>query len=193
MRRALYFVLVVLGASLTLPVTPVFGTCIHRQHQLIAQGPSPSGKRWTVTSTVHNNVGCHSWFLELDIRPNGTARGSSAWGWSIPVGGHLSSRFTIDAQDDIGDASRTFYGVVGARVRAISLQKTNGEILTIHPRLPPAGLRKRFVWLRDLRYFVRYYPRGPRGKVARLLDSRGRLIARVHGQEGGFAGLGGVL
>jgi hypothetical protein len=143
-------------------------------------------------ATVHNNGSCRNWFLEMDIRPNGTPRGSWAWGWSIPAGSHLSDRFTINAGDEPADSSRTFYGVVGARVRALGLRTTRGKLLMLHPKLPPPGLRRRFVWLRNLRYFVRFYPRGERVRVARLLDSHGRLIAKIRGQEGEFAGLGGV-
>jgi hypothetical protein len=142
MRRGLYLLLVLASASIVLPVAPGFGACIHRQHHLIAKGPSPSGKQWRVTATIHNNGSCRARLFQMDFRPSGTLRGSSSWGWSIPAGGHLSDKFTISAQDDSAGPKRAFYGTAGARVRTIVLTTSTGERLTVHPNLPPRPLRE---------------------------------------------------
>jgi hypothetical protein len=185
MRRGLYFLLGLTSVYLLL-VAPAFGACIHRQHHLIAQGPSPSGKRWTVTAMIHNNGSCEAWLLGIDVRPSGTPRGSSSWGWSIQAGGHLSNGFTISARDENDGSVRTFYGAAGERVRTIVLMMSNGENLTIHPKLPRMQFRKRFVWLRNMRYFVRYYPPGHHVRAATLLNSRGEVIEKRGGEEGSF-------
>jgi hypothetical protein len=61
------------------------------------------------------------------------------------------------------------------------------EHIVVHPKLPPPALRERFVWLRNVRYFVRYYPPGEHVRVARLLNAQGELIGVVRGSEGDFS------
>jgi hypothetical protein len=185
MRRPLYLLVLV---ACMLAAAPAFGACTAREHHSVATGRSPSGKAWTVTATVHNDSSCDFWLLEMDFRPSGTLRGGSNWGWQIPAGGHLSNRFTISAQDETTDFDRAFYGAVSGRVRTIVLTMSSGERLTIHPKPPPQQLRRRFVWFRNMRYVVRYYPSGEHVEVARLLNSRGELISKARGLEGEFQG-----
>lgn len=161
--------------------------CIHRQAHLIAAGRSPSHKRWTVTASVRNNGSCRSWLLSMDFRPSGTLRGSSRWGWRIPAGGHLQSNFTMNAQDEGAGRSRAFYGATGARVKAVELTMSNGGHLVVHPKLPSLAQRRRFVWLRDVRYFVRYYPLGEHVLTAKLLNVQGEIIGVLRGSEGEFS------
>lgn len=160
--------------------------CIHRQEHSIAEGRSPNGKHWTVTASIRNNGNCRTWLFSLDFRPSGTLRGSSRWGWRIPAGGHLSRVFMIKAQDESAGSDRVFYGAVGKRVKTIELTMSKGKRIVAHPKLPPMALRERFVWLRNVRYFLRYYPAGEHVGVARLFDARGGLIDVVRGSEGEF-------
>ncbi len=162
--------------------------CIHPQKHLIAEGKNPNGKRWTVTGSVHDNGSCRSWLFSMDFRPSGTLKGSSRWGWRIPAGGHLSIKFTINAQDESAGSVRAFYGAVGKRVKTIDLTTSTEKHIIVHPKLPPPALRERFVWLRNVRYFVRYYPLGEQVGVARLLNAHGGLIGVVRGgSEGDFS------
>jgi hypothetical protein len=167
--------------------TALANRCIHRQQHLIADGRNPNGKRWTVTASVHNNGSCRSWLFSMDFRPSGTVRGSSRWGWRIPSGGHLSAKFTINAQDESAGSSRVFYGAVGKRVKSVGLTMSKGGRVVVHPKLPPLALRRRFVWLRNVRYFVRYYPPGDHVQTARLLNAQGGLLKVVRGSEGEFS------
>lgn len=164
------------------------GTCVQSQHQLIAGGHSPAGKPWTITGTIRNNGGCNDWLFGMEFSPAGASAGSWRGAWGIPAAGHLSDNFTISARDESEGSERAFSGAAGVRVKTVMLTTSNGERLTIHPKLPPNRLRKRFVWLRNVRYFMRYYPTGQHAKVAKLFDSRGKLIYVVQGQEGGFDG-----
>lgn len=166
----------------------VAAQCIHRQKHLVADGKSPSGRQWTVTASIRDNGGCSTWLFSMDFRPSGTLRGSSRWSWRIPAGGHLSKKFTIDAQDESAGPNRAFYGAVGGRVKIIVLTTSNGKRLTVHPKLPSLALRERFVWLRNVRYVLRYYPSDQHVRVARLFNAQGDLVGRVGGSEGEFAG-----
>jgi hypothetical protein len=161
--------------------------CTHPQKQLIAEGKSPSNKLWAVTAAVQNNGSCRTWLFSMDFRPSGGQRGSSRWAWRIPPGGHLSNKFTINAQDESAGSDRAFYGAVGARVRAIELIMNKGKRIVVHPKLPPLAMRERFVWLRNVRYVLRYYPAGEHVHVARLLNARGGLIDVARGSEGEFS------
>jgi hypothetical protein len=161
--------------------------CIHRQKHLVAGGRSPSGKRWTVTASVRNNGSCRTWLFSMDFRPSGTLRGSSRWSWRIPADGHLPMKFTINAQDESAGSGQAFYGAVGAHVKTIDLVMSKGEHTVVHPKLPPLALRKRFVWLRNVRYVLHYYAAGERVRIARLFDTRGGLIDVVRGSEGEFS------
>lgn len=174
------------------PATPqpesASGTCVKSQRQLIARGHSPAGAPWTVTGTIRNTGGCKYWLFGMEFVPAGKSAGSWRGAWAIPPRSRLSDRFTIGAWDEFEESERAFSGVSGARIRTVVVTTSNGERLTIHPKLPPDRLRRRFVWLRNVRYFMRYYPTGQHAKVARLFDSHGKLIHTVQGQEGGFTG-----
>jgi hypothetical protein len=84
------------------------------------------------------------------------------WGWGtgIPAGGHLSQRFTMDVADHLQEdgAWRVFSGSVGGDLAKVMATLSNGKRLSIKPRSVQASLRRKVVWLRNVRYFVQYYP-----------------------------------
>jgi hypothetical protein len=166
------------------------GKCISSQHQLVAQGRGPSGSPWTITGSIRKNDGCDSWLLGMEFRPTGGVPGSTSWGWGIPVGGHLSQAFTIDAQDEVASSGRAFYGTVGGNVRTVKVQMSGGQPLILHPKLPAQHLRKQFVWLQNMRYLMRFHPAGSHPEVVTLLGSDGQVIEKVTGLEGEFSGPG---
>ena len=164
--------------------------CIRPQKHLIADGRSPSERHWTVTAAIRNNGSCRAWLFSIDIRPSGTLRGSSRWAWMIPAGGHLSTTFTMDAQDEGAGSDRAFYGVVGSRVKTIELTMSRGRRIVVHPKLPPLDLRERFVWLRSMRYAIRYYTAEKHVRAVRLFNARSELIEMVRGWDGEFSSPG---
>jgi hypothetical protein len=190
----------VVGVLLAFLISAVFGhvaiasstlaakQCIHPQKHLIAEGKNPNDKHWTVTGLIHDNGSCQSWLFSMDFRPSGTLKGSSRWGWRIPAGGHLSPEFTMNAQDESAGPIRVFYGAVGSRVKTIDLTTSTDKHIIVHPKLPPQALRERFVWLRNVRYIVRYYRPGEHVRAARLLNAQGGQIGVVRGgSEGDFS------
>lgn len=89
-------------------------------------------------------------------------QGATNWSWAtgIPVGGHLSRRFEISASDNLLEdgSSGVFSGTVNGEVAKIVLTLSNNKHLVIRPKSPPPHLRHKVVWLRNVRYFVEYYP-----------------------------------
>ena len=185
-----YFLLVYLlpGFGGSTQGATVSAPCTQRQQQSIAKGRSPSGSRWSIAARISNDGSCRNWLLDMDFVPSGGRRGRWTVGWGIPADGHLSSGFTIGALDEASVSERVFMGVVGARVRSVIVTNSKGDRLKIHPKLPSAPLRKRLGWLRNMRYFIRYYPRGQHARVVKLLDADGRVIYAARGEEGEFTG-----
>ena len=178
----------VLAAFIVLLVfAPVAGaSCIRRHSVPIASGLSPSAETWTVEGTIGNNGSCREWIFGMEFNlPKAINWG---WGTGIPANGHLSSDFNIDASDDlVEDGSyRVFSGSAGGDVAKLVATLSNGKHLVIHPKSPPAPLRSRVAWLRNVRYFVDYYP--PTGFVSSvsLLSASGQLLYRVSGSGGEF-------
>lgn len=172
--------------------------CIQREQ--VARGISPHHIPWGVFGSLRPNGGdCSTWLLGFEFRPQkgpyqppwehgatgAPMPGSFSWQWEVPSGGSLPSDFVLNARDEYEGSERTFAGAAGIHAKEITLALTNGHRLTIHPRLPSLGLRKRFVWLRNLRYFVQYYSRGAHVKLATVRNANG-VIARIKGQQGSF-------
>lgn len=109
------------------------------------------------------------------------------WGWStgIPAGGYLASSFNIDASDDLQEdgAWRVLSGSVAGDVAKVMATLSNGKRLIIKPRSAPASLRRKVAWLKNVRYFVQYYP--PTGFVtsASLFSTSGQLLYRTSGSQ----------
>lgn len=165
-------------------------TCIRPQRHLVAQGQGPSGSPWTITGTISKNGGCDSWLIGMEFRPTGGVAGSTSWRWGVPAGGHLSQAFTVDAQDEVAGSGRAFYGTVGGSVPTVKVQMSDGKLLVLHPKLPAHHLRKQFVWLREMRYFMRFHSAGAQAKIVTLLGNDGRVIEKLTGLEGEFSGPG---
>ncbi|HEU5064060.1 MAG TPA: hypothetical protein VFT79_13055 [Solirubrobacterales bacterium] len=160
--------------------------CIKRHEVRIASGTSPNGWKWTVDGTIDNNGrgNCRGWLFGMDFNLEGAAN----WGWGtgIPAGGHLSRHFGISASDDLlEDGSyRIFSGSVSGEAAKVLITLSNNKRVTIRPKSPPAHLRQKVVWLRNVRYFVEYYrPEGFVTGVA-IFSASGQLLYRDKSFEG---------
>jgi hypothetical protein len=65
---------------------------------------------------------------------------------------------------------------------------SSGGSLTIRPALPAKKLREKFVWLRNVRYAMRFYPAGAHATKVTLYSADGRVVERVKSIEGAFTG-----
>jgi hypothetical protein len=185
MRRwpiPLLFVMV----ALLIVVSAAEAACIKRHEVRIASGTSPSGWNWTVDGIIGNNGerNCREWLFGMDFELQGAAN----WGWAtgIPAGGHLGRGFDISASDDLlEDGSyRVFSGSVSGEVAKVLVTLSNNKRVTIRPRAPSERLRRKVVWLRNVRYFVEYYP--PEGFVTGVatFSASGQLLYRDKSFEG---------
>lgn len=185
MRRGPILAIAAAAAFLTF-VTAASAGCIHRHSVPIASGTSPSGEPWTVEGTISSNGNCREWLFGMEFE----LQGAINWGWvtGIPAGGHLARNFNMDASDDLqADGSeRVFSGTVAGDVAKVVATLSDGKHLAIQPQSPSAQLRRQVVWLRNVRYFVQYYP--PEGFVTSvsLLSSSGQLLYRTTGTDGSF-------
>lgn len=190
LAAAFLFVFYVLPAVSASSDSGGSGNCIQPQQQLIDRGLNPSGDPWTITATIRKNAGCANWLFGSKFVPAGKVRGSFSFGWGIPSGGHLSDAFTIDARDESSNSERVFGGAVGGRVTRIVVQMSNGGPLTIHPKLPARRLREKFVWLRNVRYAMSFYPAGAHATKVTLYSADGKVVERLSPIEGAFSGPG---
>jgi hypothetical protein len=171
---------ILLALAALLLFAPIAGArCIKSHDVRIASGTSPNGLSWTVNGTIKNNGGgCGDWLFGLDF----DLEGAATWGWAtgIPAGGHLGRRYDISASDDLLEdgSSRVFSGSVSGEVVKVMLTLSNNRHLTIRPQSPPKQLRQKVVWLRNIRYFVDYYP--PEGFVTGVAEfsASGQLLYR---------------
>lgn len=178
MGRKPVFILAWVLALLVLASTAQAG-CIKRHKVHIASGTSPSGWTWTVDGSIGKNGGsCHEWLFGMDFM----LEEAGSWGWAtgIPAGGHIGPDFHIEASDELlEDGSyRVFSGTVNGEVSKVVITLSNNEHLTIRPKSPSASLRRKVVWLRNVRYFVDYYP--PKGFVTGVatFNASGQLLYR---------------
>ncbi len=178
------------AVSAPIGAAPAASSCSFSQHQLVDEGKGLGGDYWTIKGAVRNSDGCNRWLLAMEFRPTGGRPGSSLWRWAIPAGGHLSNSFTISAQDQAAGTVRAIFGTVGARISRVVAKMSQTKALEIHPKLPARALRQRFAWLRNMRYFILFYPAGREVKSVTLLGDNGDVVEKLGGQEGSFEGPG---
>lgn len=159
------------------------------QRRAFGDGPIPGGGRWSATGDVRSNGGCTNWLFGVNFVPFGTVPGSWRGAWDIPAGGHLPDRFTISAQDEASKSVRAFSGIVGARVKEIELHVgPSGGTVVVRPRLPSSELRRKYSWLRNFRFFVRFLPTSSPIRVAKLINAKGEVMLSERPFEGIFEG-----
>jgi len=149
-------------------------------------------RSWRIKASREKNGDCSAWLLKVQFLPQGISRGSWTGGWAISAHGHLPTTATIGAGDYGEDDGRSVGGVTGIHVRTVVLKLSGGDTMVVHPKKPHGRLLTSFVWLRDLRYFLRFYPAGEHVKMAKLFDAHGKRLSTVHSEEGvleGFMGL----
>jgi hypothetical protein len=137
-----------------------------------------------VKASIGNNGSCREWLFGMDFDLEGVGYWGSSTG--IPAGGHLGRGYQIDAADNLLEdgSDRVFSGIVNGEVAKVLVTLSNNKHLAIHPRSAPYSLRRRVIWLRNVRYFVDYYP--PEGFVTGVatFNASGQLLYRDKTFEG---------
>jgi hypothetical protein len=177
MRRSLLLLLAVAAAAMAL-AQPA-GACIKRHEVPIAKGTSPTGWGWSVKGSIGPNGGrCRDWLFGMNFNLEGAVGWGSSTG--IKPGSSYGGHPEVNASDYLlSDGSdRVFSGFVGGEVTRVLVTLSNNKHLVIHPKLPRPKLRRHVPWLRDVRYFVRYYR--PEGFVTGVasFDRAGLLVSR---------------
>jgi hypothetical protein len=176
------------GAVLAIGATNQKGAtapdCIHSKPQKVSSGIGPKGIPWGIRATVKPNDSCKSWLLSVSFLP--FAKKGPSWrsGIGIEKGGILPSDFAVRAQDIEGPAASAFSGLTGSSMRKIIVRTGDGDSWAIRPRPVSRTLQSHFVWLRGLRYFMRFYPLGAHVTSIVVKDSRGKVAYR--GRRGAF-------
>lgn len=183
-RRGLTVIVFALFAAVVFAL-PAEAACIKRHRVRIASGESPSGWKWTVDGTIGNNGNhCHDWLFGMDF----SLEGAVDWGWGtgIPAGGHLSRRFELESTDYLLEdgSERVVAGSVSGEVAKVLFTLSDNKRLTVYPKAPPRALRQKVEWLRDVRYFVDYYPPEAFVTGVATFNSSGQLLYRDKTYEG---------
>ena len=175
-RRSLLILAVTIGVLAVAPAADAH--CIKRHSVLIAKGTSPSGWPWSVEGLIGDNGGCRTWLFGMEFELTGALSWGSSTG--IPVGGHLGRHNEASASDALllDGSDRVFSGFVGGEVAKVVVTLSNNKHLAIRPKLPRRQLRDKVEWLRNVKYFVKYYP--PEGFVTGVetFSRSGQLLSR---------------
>ena len=144
---------------------------------IFARGTSPSGEHWTAEAGVSVNRRSNSWRFNLEFRFSLGFRWGS--GQEILIGSHEKMRGQASGYTGILSAEApesAAFGYAGPEVTTIKMKMSDGSSLIVHPVFPPKQLRRRFVWMRGFRYFMKYYPGGAYVTEYWLYDSAGKRV-----------------
>jgi hypothetical protein len=183
--RARSIPLLTIVAALLIVAPSAAANCIKPHSVPIASGVSPSGSPWEVEGSIRNNGNsCREWLFGMDFELTGATNWS--WGTGIPVGGHLRGEFEVEASDNLQEdgTTRVFSGSVGGEVAKVMATLSNNRHLTFQPKAPSTQLRRKFTWLRNVRYFVTYYPPEAFVTGVSTFSASGQLLYRDRSFEG---------
>jgi hypothetical protein len=169
--------------------SPATAECVKPVRLALSAGTGPSGAPWSVSASITNEERCHAWLLGVRFSPFGASPGTWGSAWRIPAGAQLPKKFTIASFDEQGTSGGVFTGVTGGEVAAVEVTMSSGRRIEVRPRAATTALREKASWLRQMRYFMRFYPSGEHVVAVKLLGHRGELIYRTSARdEGEFNG-----
>ena len=68
------------------------------------------------------------------------------------------------------------FGYAGPEVTVIKMKMNDGSSLEVHPDFPSKQLRRKFVWMRGFRYFMKFYPGGAYVTEYWLYNAAGKRV-----------------
>jgi len=102
----------------------------------------------------------------------------------IQPSGSLPDSFSIAASDEVARVGRAFFGMTSGAARSVVLHTIEGRTLVIHPKRPSSAMRRRHEWLGNVKYFVRFYFRHDRVRVAEGYGAGHSRLFRLWGRKG---------
>lgn len=173
MRRTIVLLLAVLFG---LP-TAAAGAGAKPGKAVFAHGTSPAGERWSAEASVTPSRRNHDWKFEMEWHfSNGFNWGV---GQEIPTGGREQMAGQASGYTGLlsGPATESgAFGYAGPEVTTIKMKMNDGSSLEVHPVFPPAELRRKYVWMRGFRYFMKFYEGGAYVTEYWLYDAAGKRV-----------------
>lgn len=106
-------------------------------------------------------------------------------GLRLPL--HPAFVFTANAGSEVDEFPESdLSGVTRRRVSVLVVEMSNGESLKVRPSLAPSLLRKRFKWLRGLKFFDLFFSTDTTPRMITAFDSRRRRLAQAVNHRGAF-------
>lgn len=93
------------------------------------------------------------------------------------VAAHVESQIERSSEGDLS-------GMADRRVVKLRMKMGDGKVLTIKPALAPANLRKRFFWLRGVRFFDFFFQAPGKPQLLTAFDRKGHMVGRGKIVEG---------
>jgi hypothetical protein len=162
--------------------------CVKPQKLHMADVKSTTGEIWTLSIGVQSQAGCRSWLLNTEFAPESGRAGTWRWGNAIPPNGQVGDNFTLEAAES--SESGVFGGISSAATHLLVLKTSSGSSIRLHPKLPLSRLRRKHVWLNNLRFFLRPIPADLHVSSVTGYDSSGRVLYHVASDGEGFEGVG---
>lgn len=149
---------------------------------VVAHGKSPAGIPWQIRAS---RIDSRTVDIHFDLKTPGYEDAGYFTSLELP----LSDRFifTADTGSNISPYPESdLSGVASGRVHRIHVRMSEGGPLEFRPHLAPRSVRKRFPWLRELRFFDRFFANERDPLVATAYDARGNVLTRVKSNLGLF-------
>jgi hypothetical protein len=142
---------------------------------LVASGTTPAGVPWTIHAK-RNSHGPQI-VVEFALKPPGAEDAGYFESLPLPVpyGFKLSATSgSAGGEADEADVS----GLAARRVDHLRITLADGSATRIRPTLAPAAVTAKRPWLKALRFYDAWFPKGTDIREVVAFDARGRLIAR---------------
>ena len=176
--------IVALSVTLCLLAGQAFAAARSHPWLPISKGESPHNVPWLISGQRGPGKQIN---FQFSFRPPGYSdAGYVAW-----ISRPIPARFHVlaDVGSDIDPYLESdLSGFTAKRVASLEVQMRNGSTLEIEPQLPSQRLRQKHHWLRGLRFFDSFFHAGRYPQLVKALDDEGRVLARVHSNQGFFHG-----
>lgn len=144
---------------------------------VVAHGSSLYRAPWRIKAVLPREAGPKYAMFEFSV---GEPRSGTGYFTSLPrpippsfvLTGTPGSDFDEFPEADIS-------GVTDGRVARLRVELTDGAVLESEPLRAPGRFRKRFPWLRGLRFYDVFFPEGQEATRVTALDARGKVLDRL--------------
>lgn len=173
-------------AAILLPGGASACACGEFRGAVVAHGKSLYGVPWRIKAALSPPSTTRPRAIEVHFSiggPDGTV------GYFTALPRRLPSAFVFTAitgSDIVDYPESDLSGVTRAKVTELVVKMSDGELLTVRPSPAPTEIRKRFPWLRGLRFFDVFFPADQRPRVVTALDRDGDVLARYASRRGSF-------